>query len=225
MGEEMESPGFTRYWAGSARQILDKGDLRDYWIRISFARDFLGIAPSYTAIRDPILRLYHRLIACSISERSQALEKVTVTDLFYLRGMGVGSVNVPYLLDRYLRLFTARRKSGALIYGGQFVARLAEHFGLLTKEEIYVDIDDTWAWVAMGLERQPDVTAGSPGVAEDAPTVNEGDQAIPTPMQVPQQPPLPPLATGRTMPQRLGRLKEELMKASGQTYQAFDGTF
>nr|GEW00156.1 hypothetical protein [Tanacetum cinerariifolium] len=47
-----------------------------------------------------MLRLCHWLIACSIAERSQAPEKVTVTDLFYLRGMDVGSVNIPYLLAR-----------------------------------------------------------------------------------------------------------------------------
>ncbi|GJS27262.1 hypothetical protein Tco_0487882 [Tanacetum coccineum] len=63
---------------------------------ISSARDFLGTTPSYTLIRDPILRLCHRLIACSIVGRSQAPEKV--------------------------------------VSGGQFVARLAEHFGLLTDE-------------------------------------------------------------------------------------------
>nr|GEZ25494.1 hypothetical protein [Tanacetum cinerariifolium] len=39
-----------------------------------------------------------RLIACSIFGRSQAPKKVTVFDLFYLRGMAIGSVNVPYLL-------------------------------------------------------------------------------------------------------------------------------
>ncbi|GJS82112.1 hypothetical protein Tco_0748653 [Tanacetum coccineum] len=79
-------------------------------------------------------------------------------------------------------------------------------------------------------------------------------------MQHHQSPPPPPPTTGRTMPQRLGRLEEEvqglrqdvrtlrglvqrsmtdqgifstwmiscmtqLMEASGQTYQAFDGTF
>ncbi|GKD08808.1 hypothetical protein Tco_1188493, partial [Tanacetum coccineum] len=58
------------------------------------------------------------LIACSIAERSQAPENVTVTDLFYLRGMDVISINVPYLLARYLRLFSAGRKSEALISGG-----------------------------------------------------------------------------------------------------------
>ncbi|GJU80428.1 hypothetical protein Tco_1282793 [Tanacetum coccineum] len=50
-------------------------------------------------------------------------------------GMDVGSVNVPYLLARYLRLFAARRKSGAHISSGQFVARLPKQFGLFTVEE------------------------------------------------------------------------------------------
>ncbi|GKD47038.1 hypothetical protein Tco_1271683 [Tanacetum coccineum] len=174
--EEMHTVGFGAYYAKSARQIPDKRDLRDYWIGISSAKDFLGIASPYTAIQDPILRLCHRLIACSIAGRSQAPKKVTMTDLFYLRGMDVGSVNVPYLLARYLRLFAAGRKSRAHISGGQFVARLAEHFGLLTVEilqgltviapelpiidmaelvrlQICMEIDDTWAWVAIGLER------------------------------------------------------------------------
>ncbi|GKE44039.1 hypothetical protein Tco_1471323 [Tanacetum coccineum] len=85
---------------------------------------------------DLMLRLCHRLIACSIVGRSQAPEKVTMTYLFYLRGMDVGSVNVPYLLARYLRLFASGRKQGAMISEGQFVARLAEHFGLLTEERL-----------------------------------------------------------------------------------------
>nr|GEY72664.1 hypothetical protein [Tanacetum cinerariifolium] len=45
-----------------------------------------------------MLRLCHLLIAHGIDGRSQAPEKVIVTDLFYLRGMDVGSVNIPYLL-------------------------------------------------------------------------------------------------------------------------------
>ncbi|GKC79977.1 hypothetical protein Tco_1130751 [Tanacetum coccineum] len=142
--------------------------MRDYWVGISSARDFLGTAPSYTAIRDPILRLCHRLIACSIAGRSHAPEKVTVTDLFYLRGMEVDLVN--------------------------FVARLTEHFGLLTAEIL------GGLTVAIGPKRQPDAVARAPAVAEDAPAADEGDQAIPAPVQAPQQPPPPPLAIARTMP-------------------------
>ncbi|GJV95937.1 hypothetical protein Tco_1547514 [Tanacetum coccineum] len=236
---DLDTPGTLQFQLGGARRRresqtdLRQGDLRDYWIGISSAGDFLGTAPSYTVIRDPILRLCHRLIACSIAGRSQAPEKVTVTDLFYLRGMDVGSVNVPYLLARYLRLFTTGRKSGAHIFGGQFVARLAEHFGLMNADilgrltvivpelsvidmtelvrlQICVELDDTWAWVAMGPERQPDTKASAPVDAKDAPNVDEGDQAISTPVQALQQPPLPPLAAARTIPQRLGRLEEDV---------------
>ncbi|GKB30537.1 hypothetical protein Tco_0869938 [Tanacetum coccineum] len=156
-------------------------------VGISSTGDFLGIAPSYTSIRDPILRLCHKLIACSIAGRSQAPEKVTVTNLFYLRGMNVGSVNVPYLLARYLRLFAARKKSGALISGGQFVARLAEHFGLLTEERLR----------AQGPERQPDASAGAHGAVEDAPAVDE---------DMPQAMPPPPKTRG----ERIARLVEEV---------------
>ncbi|GJY64001.1 hypothetical protein Tco_0465461 [Tanacetum coccineum] len=45
---------------GSERLIPDKGDLSDYWVEISSGSDFLRGAPSYTYIRDPVRRLYHR---------------------------------------------------------------------------------------------------------------------------------------------------------------------
>ncbi|GJV18833.1 hypothetical protein Tco_1367853 [Tanacetum coccineum] len=203
---------FGLYWVESARQIPDKGDLSAYWIGISSVGDFLGTPP---LIKDLILRLCHRLIACSIAGRSQAPKKVTMVDLFYLRGMDVGSVNIPYLLARYLRLFASGRKQGAMISGGQFVALLAKHFGLLTKErllgltvivqdlpvidmaklvrlKICVELDDTWAWVASRPERQPDATAGAFEAAEDAPVADEGALAIPEPVQATQ--PLPPVA-------------------------------
>ncbi|GKD91754.1 hypothetical protein Tco_1367261, partial [Tanacetum coccineum] len=106
-GEEMESPSFARYWSERKRMILGKGGLRDYWRSISIDGYFLGPPPSYTLIRYPMLRLCHRMMAHSIAGRSQAPEKVTVIDL---------------------------RKSGALISRGQFVARLAEHFGLMIEE-------------------------------------------------------------------------------------------
>ncbi|GKE57368.1 hypothetical protein Tco_1496553 [Tanacetum coccineum] len=129
----------------------------------------------------------------------------------------------------FARRFAAGRKSGVHIYGGQFVARMAEHFRLLTTEilggltvislelpiidmaelvrlQICMQFDDTWAFVAMGPERQPDATASAPAVAEDAPTVDEGDQAVSAPVQAP--PPLPPAA--KTVPQRLGRLEEDV---------------
>ncbi|GJX00472.1 hypothetical protein Tco_0184385 [Tanacetum coccineum] len=85
--EKMESARFGTYWADSARQIPNNGDLSAYWRGISSKGDFLGSVPSYTTIRDPMLRLCHRLIACSIAGRSQTPEKVTSTNLLYLQGI------------------------------------------------------------------------------------------------------------------------------------------
>ncbi|GKB37253.1 hypothetical protein Tco_0882195, partial [Tanacetum coccineum] len=115
-------------------QIPRQGDLRDRLAWISSTGDFFGTTPSYTAIRDPILRMGgHR--------------------------MDVGWINVPYLLARYLRLFSAGRKSGALI------SRV--------RLQICMEIDDTWDWVAQGPERQPDDAAGAHKAAEDAPAVDD----------------------------------------------------
>ncbi|GKF85682.1 hypothetical protein Tco_0253509, partial [Tanacetum coccineum] len=105
--EEMETVRFGAYWAKSVRQIPDKGDLRDYWIGISLLEISLA-QPRLT------LRLGIR----------------------FLGWMDVGSVNIPYLLARYLRLFVAGRKGEALISEGQFVARLAKHFRLLMEERL-----------------------------------------------------------------------------------------
>ncbi|GKB68884.1 hypothetical protein Tco_0930296 [Tanacetum coccineum] len=108
----------------------------------------------------------YRLITCSIAGRSQAPEKVTVTILFYLRGMDVGSVNIPYLLARYLRRFASGRKQGAMISGGQFIALIVQDLPViditeLAKLQICKELVDTWAWVALGLDRHPDAATGA----------------------------------------------------------------
>ncbi|GKB01391.1 hypothetical protein Tco_0829435 [Tanacetum coccineum] len=209
--EEMAGDGFDGYWADSLRGIATKADLSGYWSRIDFDGDFLEMVPSYTSIRDPLSRLCHRLIALSISGRGQAPEKVTATDLFYLKSMDKGtSVNVLYLLAQYLIKHTEGRKHGARMYDGHFVRRLAEHFGLVIKEGLHgltvvveelrvIDMDELVAAV-----RAPEVVEGSLVVEEGAP-------AVPAPVP----PPLGPQATtptNRTMPKRMVRLEEEVYR-------------
>ncbi|GJU64072.1 hypothetical protein Tco_1245907 [Tanacetum coccineum] len=82
---DLDAPGIIQFQLGRAmrqseRMILGKGDLCDYWRDISTDGDFLGPPPSYTLIRDLVLRLCHRMMAHSIAGRSQAPEKgLTVT--------------------------------------------------------------------------------------------------------------------------------------------------
>ncbi|GKB68232.1 hypothetical protein Tco_0929644 [Tanacetum coccineum] len=193
--KEMAEDGFGVYWLGSERLIPDKGD-----------RSGSEVVPKI----DLLQHLWE----------GQAPEKVTATDLFYLRSMDQGEANVPYLLAQYLFRHAEGRKSGARLSGGHFIGHLAHHFGLvsddrlrrlsvvarelplidmgeLVKLNICIDLGDDWAWVAPGPERQQVAAAGAPAVAEDAPAIDEGYHGVLTP----------------------------LMDASGRTYQAFDGTF
>ncbi|GJT63757.1 hypothetical protein Tco_1015237 [Tanacetum coccineum] len=128
--------------------------------------------------------------------------------LEFLSTLKFGEVLLDLDAPDTIQRFTIGRKSGAHISSRRFVGRLAQHFGLLTTEIlrgltvvapelqmidmvelvrllIYVQLDDTWAWVAMGPERQPDAAAGAPANAEDALIFDEGVQADPAPMLAP----------------------------------------
>ncbi|GJX56140.1 hypothetical protein Tco_0286037 [Tanacetum coccineum] len=102
--------------------------------------------------------------------------------------MDRGAANVLYLLAQFLFSHAEGRKSGARLSRGYFIGRLAYHFGLVS--------DD-------GLR-------GLSVVARKLPLIDMGKLVVPTPVQAPQQPPPPPPVDARAMPQRLGRLEEEV---------------
>ncbi|GJV33319.1 hypothetical protein Tco_1393719 [Tanacetum coccineum] len=105
-------------------------------------------------------------------------------------GMDIGSVNVPYLLARYLRLLASGIKQGGMISGDILVIDMYE----LVRLQICMELDDTWAWVAPGPKRQPDAAAA--------------------PVQAPQ--PRPPVAEpARTMAQRLAKVEEDVHEIRG----------
>ncbi|GJU35591.1 hypothetical protein Tco_1183945 [Tanacetum coccineum] len=147
--------------------IPDKGELRDYWIGISSARDFLGTASSSTVITYLILRQCHRLFAYSIAGRSQAPKKEE-------QGSYLGRTVYSMIAEGHnFGLLTEERLRGLTIIAPELlIIDMAE----LVRLQICMEINDTWAWVALGPKRQPDTTAGAPEAAEDAPIVDEGDQ-------------------------------------------------
>ncbi|GJS97641.1 RNA-directed DNA polymerase, eukaryota [Tanacetum coccineum] len=84
----------------------------------------------------------------------------------------------------------------------------------LVRLQIYMKLNNTWAWVSPGPERQLDVVAGAPEAAEDAHVADEGALGVPAPVQAPQ--PLPPVAgPARTMAQRLARVEEDVHEIRG----------
>ncbi|GJW50693.1 hypothetical protein Tco_0092044 [Tanacetum coccineum] len=128
--------------------------------------------------------------AYCIYGRGQAPEKVTTTDLFYLRSMDRRAANILYLLAQYLFRHAVGRKSDARLSRGYFIGCLAHHFGLVSND----GLRGLSVMASLGPERQQVAAAGAPGVAEDAPAVDEGDQDVWALVQAPQQPPPPPPA-------------------------------
>ncbi|GJS83060.1 hypothetical protein Tco_0749601 [Tanacetum coccineum] len=130
-----------------------------------------------------------------------APEKLTATDLFYLRSMDEGmTVNVPYLLAQYIDEGLIRL---TLIAHELSVIDMDE----LVRLRICDRLDDTWAWVALGPERQQVAAARAPEGVKGTPIVDEGVQAILAPVQAPQ---VPHQAASRTMPQSIMRLEEKV---------------
>ncbi|GKC73983.1 hypothetical protein Tco_1119866 [Tanacetum coccineum] len=143
----------------------------------------------------------------SISKKSQAPEKVTATDLFYLRSMDEGMVvNVPYLLAQYF-LVTDEGLIGLTVIARKL---LVIDMDELVRLRFCNRLGDTCAWVASGPKRQPVAAAEAPKGVEGAPVVDEGVQAISAPLHVPQPPPV--AAPTRTIPQRMTRLGEEVYR-------------
>nr|GEX96896.1 hypothetical protein [Tanacetum cinerariifolium] len=137
--------------------------------------------------------------ATVISTGSEAPEKVTGVDLFYLRSIDQETANVPHLLARDQGL------RGLSVVTRELPLLDLHELGILN---IYERIGDMWAWVASRPERQSDAAAGAPGAAEDAPAVDKGAQADLAPVQAPQPPP----PTPKTMQQRISKLEEEVQE-------------
>ncbi|GKE92363.1 hypothetical protein Tco_1573458, partial [Tanacetum coccineum] len=107
------------------------------------------------------------------------------------------------------------RKSRTRLSGGHFIGCLAMHFGLVSDEGLRG---------LQGPERQQAAAAGAHEADEAGPAAEEVALEIPVPAPAQAPPPPPPAPQPRTMSQRIERLGEELMDASGQTYQPFDST-
>nr|GEZ46684.1 hypothetical protein [Tanacetum cinerariifolium] len=139
--------------------------------------------------RDPMLRLCHMLIACSIAERSQALEKVTLTDLFYLRGMDVGLINVLYMLARDPMMRLCHMLIACSIAGRSQALEKVTLTDLFYLRGMDVGSINVLYMLARPKTKE---AVGYCGwclkAAKDAPTVDEGALADLTPMKAPQPP-------------------------------------
>ncbi|GJU25475.1 hypothetical protein Tco_1164096 [Tanacetum coccineum] len=165
-------------------------------MEISSDKDFLGPAPSYVLIRDPVRRLCHRMIAYSISGRGQAAEKVT--------GL-ISSASAAWTLGR-LHICTMYGDTWAWVAQGperQQAAAAgapeADEAGQVAKEVV------------------PEIPAPSPAPTQAPPP--------PPPTPPTPQPHVTSFTTEQSrISTWLISCITQLMDASAQTYQPFDST-
>ncbi|GKE58172.1 hypothetical protein Tco_1497357 [Tanacetum coccineum] len=135
--------------------------------------------------RDPMRRLCHRMIACTIYGRGQGPKKVIGVDLFYLRTMDWGTANVPYLLDIIC--------SGMLRGGRAEPGYLGDTSLDVLLSTLAQHLWEVWRHLGLGspgAKRQQGAAVDAPEADEDAPDAAEGAQANPAPAQA--LPPPPP---------------------------------
>lgn len=80
-------------------------------------------------------RLFHRMLVHAVNSRSSSEEKITVYDLWLLDRLTTDDryPNAPYIIAVQLTKASGYRE-GSKMLGGQYITRLARHFGVLTPE-------------------------------------------------------------------------------------------
>ncbi|GJU36079.1 retrotransposon ORF1 [Tanacetum coccineum] len=80
---ELEEEGFNVYFEGGLRSD-EHFNAQDYWLRIS-REENLGLSRSHTStIRNPILRVIHKMITYGLYQRTTGYDKVQKNDLWLL---------------------------------------------------------------------------------------------------------------------------------------------
>nr|GEY49487.1 hypothetical protein [Tanacetum cinerariifolium] len=99
-------------------------------------------------------------------------------------GKGLGTVPV----DAGLHTAEEIESVGFDAYWAESARQIPDK-GDLMRLQICEDLDDTWAWVALGPEKQQVAAAGALEVVKGSFYVDKDDQAVSAPVQAPQPPP------------------------------------
>ncbi|GKC30279.1 hypothetical protein Tco_1037573 [Tanacetum coccineum] len=102
---ELEEEGFNVYFEGGLRSD-EHFNAQDYWLRIS-REENLGLSRSHTStIRNPILRVIHKMITYGLYQRTTGYDKVQKNDLWLLSIFDARHQNVYANIARKYRVLT-----------------------------------------------------------------------------------------------------------------------
>ncbi|GJR55914.1 ribonuclease H-like domain-containing protein [Tanacetum coccineum] len=136
---ELEEDGFNVYFEGGLRND-DNFNAQDYWLSIS-REDNHGLSRSHTStIRNPILRVIHKMITYGLCQRTTGYDKVQKNDLWLLSMFDArhqnGYANVAWVIARWVKRKGARTQKESQICCGQFISKLARKCKVLTEDVV-----------------------------------------------------------------------------------------
>ncbi|GJU77698.1 hypothetical protein Tco_1274768 [Tanacetum coccineum] len=118
----------------------DNFNAQDYWLSIS-REDNLGLSRSHTStIRNPILRVIHKMITYGLCQRTTRYDKIQKNDLWLLSMFDArhqnGYANIAWVIAKWMKRKGARTQKESQICCGQFISKLARKCKVLTEDVV-----------------------------------------------------------------------------------------
>ncbi|GJV72561.1 hypothetical protein Tco_1492556, partial [Tanacetum coccineum] len=112
----------------------------DYWLSIS-REDNLGLSRSHTStIRNPILRVIHKMITYGLCQRTTGYDKIQKNDLWLLCMFDArhqnGYTNVAWVIAKWMKRKGVGTHKESQICCGQFISKLARKCRVLTEDVV-----------------------------------------------------------------------------------------
>ncbi|KAJ9538031.1 hypothetical protein OSB04_030764 [Centaurea solstitialis] len=130
----VEAPGFVEYMFASGKRP-DDFDPSLSWAVLGSGN--YGGNLKVKSLLSSSDRLYHRMLVNAVNARSSSEEKISTYDLWLLEQLTSDDKypNAPYIVAMQLMKGGGYRE-GSRMAGGQYVTRLARHYGVLTDDAI-----------------------------------------------------------------------------------------
>ncbi|GJU64058.1 retrotransposon ORF1 [Tanacetum coccineum] len=125
--DELEEDGFDVYFQGGLRSD-DNFNAQEYWLSIS-REENLGLSRSHAStIKNPILRVIHKMITYGLCQRTTGYDKIQKNDLWLLSMFDArhqnGYANVAWLIARWVKRKGVGTQKESQICCGQFITDL-----------------------------------------------------------------------------------------------------
>ncbi|GJX76682.1 hypothetical protein Tco_0323493 [Tanacetum coccineum] len=135
--EEIEEEGFDVYFKGGLRSD-EHFNAQEYWLSISREENLSFSRNHASTIRNPVLRVFNKMITYGLCQRTTGYEKIQKNNLWLLSMFDArhqnGYENVAWLIARWMERKGAGSQKESMIYCGQFITKIVRRKNLLTEE-------------------------------------------------------------------------------------------